>query len=377
MLKYSPVSALPTIVSRIREQGPMTLAEFMEIALYDPEHGYYASRERRSGRGGDFFTSVDVGPLFGELLAVQFEEMWRVHLGGPARFDIVEAGAGDGRLSRDVLDAAAREYPDFYRAVRLWVSERSVPARRTAVGVTLAPHADRIAGSGADLPSSVCGVIFANELLDAFPAHAVVMTTGGLREIYVTLDDDRLVETEGRLSDPALARQIAARGAALPPGARAEVSLAASHWVASAARSLTSGFLLLIDYGRAGRDLQGDAHPGGTLMTYRAHTAGSTHWLEAPGEQDLTTHVDLTAIQLAADAAGLRTLGIVDQTYFLTSLGLADRLQPGDDRRALARRLAAKTLATPVGLGSTMKVMIFGRGAAGPALSGLAIGRLT
>jgi SAM-dependent MidA family methyltransferase len=179
------------------------------------------------------------------------------------------------------------------------------------------------------------------------------------------------------LSDPEIAQQIVVRGAALGPGERAEVSLAASRWVQSAARSLTSGFLLLIDYGRPGRELQGCAHPGGTLMTYRAHRAGPSHWLEAPGEQDLTTHVDLSAVQLAAESAGLRTLGIVDQTYFLTSLGLADRLEPGDDRRALARRLTARTLMMPGGLGSTMKVMVFRRGGTGAALTGLASGRLT
>lgn len=371
------MTARDVIVSRIREHGPITGAAFMEIALYDPAHGYYAGTAQRSGRGGDFFTSVDVGPLFGELLAIQFEEMWRVHLGAPARFDLVEAGAGNGRLSRDVLDAARREHPDFYRAVRLSIVERSAPARDAAIRDTLAAHADRIAGVGVDLPSSVRGVIFANELLDAMPAHVLVVTSRGLGEIYVTLDGDRLVEAEGPLSDPALARQIARSGERLAPGTRTEVSLAASRWLQDAAHSLASGFLVLIDFGRPGAELHSSAHPGGTLMTYRAHKAGATHWLDTPGAQDLTTHVDLTMMRAAAEEAGLRTLGIVDQTYFLSALGLAERLETGDDRRAVGRRLAAKTLIMPGGLGSTMKVLVFGRDASGPALRGLESGRLT
>jgi SAM-dependent MidA family methyltransferase len=368
---------LESILSRIREHGPITVAEYMELALYDPSHGYYSRVAQRSGRDGDFFTSVDVGSLFGELLAVQFEEMWRVHLGRTPHFDIVEAGAGNGRLSCDVLDAARREHPEFYGAIRLWIVERSTPARRTALRETLIDHRDRVAGAGPDLPSSVSGVIFANELLDAMPAHAVRMTSGGLREIYVSEHEGRLVEAEGPLSDATIARQIAESGAILAEGARADVSVAASRWVESAARALTSGFLLLVDYGHPAAQLYSATHASGTLMTYRAHTAGSRTWLESPGQQDLTTHVDLTATTRAAEAAGLRTMGIVDQTYFLTSLGLADRLQTGDDRPALARRLAAKTLVMPGGLGSTMKVMVFARNTVTPGLSGLVSGRLT
>jgi SAM-dependent MidA family methyltransferase len=371
------VSALAAILSRIRAHGPITLAEYMELALYDPDSGYYSSRERRSGRMGDFFTSVDVGTLFGELLAVQFEEMWRVHFRQSAQFDIVEAGAGNGRLSADILDAAKHEYPDFYAAVRLWIAERGTPARRVAARDTLVAHRERLAGCGPDIPSSVSGVIFANELLDAMPAHAVIMTAEGLREIRVGEREGKLIETLGPVSDPEIARQLSAGGMTLPEGARADISVAAARWVNAAARTLRAGFLVLIDYGHPAEELYSPQHAGGTLMTYRSHIAGSGSWLDAPGEQDLTTHVDLTAVRIAAEAAGLHTVGIIDQTYFLTSLGLADRLQTGDDRRVLARRLAAKTLLMPGGLGSAMKVMIFARMPGVPTLRGCAAGRLT
>jgi SAM-dependent MidA family methyltransferase len=369
---------LDIIRSAIRRDGPLTLAAFMELALYHPEQGYYAREAQRSGKGGDFFTSVDVGPLFGELLAVHFAEMHalldRRTPGAP--FDLVEAAAGNGRLARDVLDAAERNHPALYEAARLTLVERS-PMARGGQRDVLGHHADTLAASAAVLPTAVHGVIFANELLDAMPAHAVVMRGGTLREIYIDDRSGQLVEVEDTPSSSALHDHFERVGARPGEGARAEVSLAALDWVKAAAQSLASGFLVLIDYGHTAAELYSATHAGGTLMAYHRHTAGRVEWLAHPGEVDLTTHVDLTAVTLTAEAAGLTTLGLVDQTYFLTALGLAERLETGHDRSAVVRRLAAKTLIMPGGLGSTMKVAVFARGVGAPALAGLAGGRLT
>jgi SAM-dependent MidA family methyltransferase len=371
----SPLTAL--LLSRIREHGPLTVAAFMELALYHPAHGYYSRAAQRSGRAGDFFTSVDVGPLFGEMIAEQLDEMWGVLRAlGASRFDLVEAGAGNGRLSRDILDAAARRHQDLYEHLRVTLVERSAAAR-AAQHSTLEPHAHRIAGSLTDLPGSLAGAIVANELLDAFPVHVVTMTQDGLREVVITERDGALAEVDAPLSDPAINEYVARCGVALPAGARAEVGLDAVRWIGTAAAALERGFLLLFDYGHEARELWSRTHAGGTLLAYRAHTAGAVHWLDGPGENDLTSHVNLTAIRAAAEAAGLETLGVLDQTYFLMSLGLADRLETGHDRHAVAGRLAAKTLIMPGGLGSTMKVMVFAKGAGRPALGGLASGRLT
>jgi SAM-dependent MidA family methyltransferase len=366
------------ILEAIRRDGPLTLAAFMELALYHPEQGYYAAAAQRSGRGGDFYTSVDVGPLFGELLAVQFAEMHAIlERHAPGRvFDLVEVAAGNGRLSRDVLDAAERHHRALYDAARLTLVERSAAARQSQRGV-LGPHAVKLSAAGAELPAAVRGIIFANELLDAMPAHAVAMRGGSLREIYIGDRDGRLVEVEGAPSTPALGEHFERVGARLDEGARTEVSLAALDWVRGAAGALSLGFLLLIDYGHNAAELYSRTHAGGTLMAYHRHTAGATDWLARPGEVDLTTHVDLTAVQRAAEAAGLTTLGVVDQTYLLTALDLAERLETGHDRSAVARRLAAKTLILPGGLGSTMKAAVFARGIGAPALKGLAGGRLT
>jgi SAM-dependent MidA family methyltransferase len=368
------------IIERIRERGPMTFAEYMDAALYEPGLGYYARAARRSGRAGDFFTSVDVGPAFGALLAAQFAEMSALMGGGP--IDLVEAGAGDGRLARDVLDAARDEHAEFYASLTLSLVETGAIAR-AAQAATLAGHADKLVSASGAIPASVRGIIFANELLDALPAHAVVMRPQpqGLREIFVTFQGDHLVEIEGPPSTAAIAAQLDASGARIPVGCRAEVGLRAAEWVRHAARALDSGFLLLIDYGHDATDLYSAAHGAGTIASFRQHRGGGiADALDAPGEHDLTVHVDLDAIRLSAEREDLTTLGILDQTYFLLGLGAADRIgrTPGASVADVKRRLALKTLLLPGGLGSTHKVMIFGRAVGAPRLSGMSFGaRLT
>jgi SAM-dependent MidA family methyltransferase len=383
-----PSALTPLLLQRIRDHGPLTVAEFVETALYHETLGYYARAGQRSGREGDFFTNVDLGPLFGELLASQFAEMQEALSGiaasgrpgpDPRRFDLVEAAAGNGRLARDVLDAAERHHPPFYRAVRLHLAERSVQAR-TAHETVLGRHASVLATSAADVPEAVAGVIYANELLDAMPPHVVVMRERGLREVYVDADGGRLVTREGPPSSPRLAEYLESVGGRLEPGWFAEVNLAAADWIRCAGRCLVRGFLVIIDYGRDAATLYSASHATGTLTTYRGHAAERREegpgWLQEPGERDITSHVNLTAIALAASDAGLRLLGTVDQAYFLLGLGLAERLADDDSGspRALARRLALKTLVMPGGLGSTLKVMVFAKSVDVPPLRGLSFG---
>lgn len=374
------MSARDVIVSRIRSTGPITVAEFMQVALYDPAHGYYARAAQRSGRSGDFFTNVDVGTLFGELLAVQAAEMARLLATsagpGPAEFDLVEAAAGNGRLARDVLDALEREHEEVYAALELTLVEPSAAAR-AAQGGMLGHHAAKLKASRADLPANLRGLVFANELLDALPVHVVTMTREGLREIFVAERHGVLAEVTGAPSTPEIEAYLARAGARLGIGARAEVNLDAIRWIDTAAGALERGFLLLVDYGHVADELYSPTHAAGTLTTYRQHRADAAHWLADPGSADLTSHVDLTSVRNAAEGAGFRTLGMVDQTYFLTALGLAERLQTGHDRDGVTRRLAAKTLVMPGGLGSTMKVLAFAKGLGQPALRGFSSGRLT
>src|SRR5712691_10406551 len=209
------------IVDLVRERGPLTVAAFMELALYDSRIGYYARAARRSGRAGDFFTSVDVGPIVGELLATQIIEMAAIRTSNAEdaehaekTVDVVEAGAGNGRLSADILRAIRRQAPALYERLRLHLVEVSADAR-AAQRETLGDVSDRLASSSADLPASFTGVLLANELLDALPTHQVVMRPDGLREVFVDLDRDRLGSGDWRLttiegppSTPALAEYL-------------------------------------------------------------------------------------------------------------------------------------------------------------------------
>jgi len=353
----------------------------MDLALYHPETGYYARAAQRSGRAGDFFTSVDVGPVFGELLEVQFAEMADIvttynteragRTEGPAAVDLVEAAAGNGRLSADILRAARRRDPSFYDRIRLHLVEAS-PAARAGQPEVLQAVAGRLVSSSAELPASFEGILFANELLDALPVHQVVMRRDGLREIYVEGSSGTLRAVEGPPSTPELAAYLDRLGVTLEPGWRGEINLRAAEWIQAAAHRLTRGFIIVIDYGHEARELYSVTHAGGTLTTFARHTmagperpADAPAWLDNAGEQDITAHVDFTGVRLAGEAAGLTTIGFLDQTYFLMGLGAA-AIDAGD----LKRRLALKTLLMPGGLGSTHKVMIFGKGVGTPALAG-------
>ena len=359
------------IADRIRTSGPISFADFMDISLYHPELGYYARAPQKTGRAGDFFTSVDVGPIFGELLAKQFAEMWRVllqiqsQIPNPQslKFDIVEAGAGSGRLARDVLDAAKRAHPEFYSAIRLSLVEQS-PAARAAQTETLGPHAALLAYSGAALPTDVHGVIYANELLDALPTHAAVMTESGLREVFIAVEGDRFIERFEEPSTSRIAEYLARAGAEMRVGWRAEVNLNAEDWTKTAAASLRRGFIVLIDYGHDEHDLYNAAHSAGTLTSYKQHSQ-LADFLQQPGETDITSHVDLSAVTRAARASGLDVLARLDQTYFMLGLGITDL-----EGLSFQQRLALKTLLLPGGLGSTHKVLIFGKGVGTPALKG-------
>ncbi len=393
------------IVERVRSHGPLTFVDFMELALYHPETGYYATATRRSGRTGDFFTSVDVGPVFGELLAEQIAEMARILIGSseirsptgsgrgapveargaesevegptPDGFDLVEAGAGNGRLSRDVLDALEAHAPDAYARARLRLVEPSAVARE-AQPTTLGRHARKLASSGPALPSSIEGIVAANELLDAMPTHLVVGRKDGLREIYVDVAGEGLVEREMPPSTPAIGEYFDSLGIRLLPDWHAEVNLRAVEWMREAGGALRRGFLVVIDYGHEAGELYSAAHAQGTLATFTGHVVEGrgegrvASWLRDPGASDITAHVDFTSIRRAAEANGLLALCRVDQMHFLLALGIEGRLQDsaGTGAGDIRRRLALKTLLVPGGLGTTHHVMMFGKGVGRPQLRG-------
>jgi SAM-dependent MidA family methyltransferase len=361
------------LAERIRAGGPISFAEFMRECLYHPVHGYYSRASAR--RFGDYYTSVDVHPIFGRLLARQFAEMWE-QLGSPRPFVLAESGAGVGRLAGHILDFSARALPEFYAELEYVAVERS-SARRAEHAARLADHvaAGRVS-SAAEIPRAIsAGCIFSNELLDALPAHRVAVENGALRENYVGFEGARFTEFLGELSMPALEQYFHEQGITLEEGQQAEVCFEACDWIESAGRALERGFVLTIDYGHEARALYGEHHNRGTLLAYRDH-AVTENLLDAPGEQDLTAHVNFTAVDLWGRRAGLVRTGLVTQSQFLVALGrrneFADLYEPEQtEMEKLRARLLLKNLIHPEGLGEKFQVMIQHKGIASPRLTGL------
>ena len=362
------------LAERIRASGPISFSEFMRECLYHPQFGYYSKAEAR--RFADYYTSVDVHPIFGRLLARQLSEMWDL-LGRPGEFVAVEAGAGAGRLAAHILDFAARELPRFYSAVRYFAVEKSA-ARRGRQEETLGKHlADGKATPAAELPSYIsAGCIFSNELLDAFPVHRVCVEGGAWREIYIACDDQSLMEELGPLTSPEIENYFQEQQITLREGQQAEVNLDAREWIRDAGRKLRRGFVLTVDYGHEAAELYNERHMRGTLLAYSGHQA-TEDFLERPGEQDLTAHVNFTALDLWGRCEGLASTGCVSQMAFLVALGrgneFADLYDAGaGEVERIRARLKLKSLINAEGMGERFQVFIQHKGVAAPNLTGLA-----
>lgn len=370
-MRVTPLSEL--LADRIRAQGPLTFAEYMEACLYHPEHGYYARPEAR--RFADYYTSVDVHPIFGRLLARQLAEMWEA-LGRPAEFTAVEAGAGTGHFAAQILDFCERTLPDFFRALRYVAVERGA-ARRAALEAALAPHGRAFAA--AQLPEKIpSGCIFSNELLDALPVHRVVQEKGEMLEHYVGIAGEGLGQVAGRLSSPPVADYFSEQHVILAEGQQAEAGLEACRWIADAAMRLGRGFVLTVDYGHEAAELYSPRHMRGTVLAYQNHRA-TEDLFAAPGEQDLTAHVNFTALEtLPTLPRGIRLArtGLVSQTQFLLALGRANEFadlydQGQSEEERFQARLGLKTLIHPEGMGEMFKVLIHHKGIDSPRLTGL------
>jgi SAM-dependent MidA family methyltransferase len=369
-----PTPLARELLQRIRARGPLPFAEFMHECLYHPAWGYYSKAE--AVRFADFYTSVDVHPIFARLLARQLAEMWE-RLGRPREFRAVEGAAGTGRLAAQFLDFTARELPEFYKVLR-YVAVETSAARRALHAAALAAHmaAGRVQ-SAAELPPGIpCGCIFSNELLDAMPVHRVVCQRGELREVYVAAQGQTLREELGPLSTPEIKVFFREQGVTLREEQQAEAGLAACRWLEQAGARLGRGFVLTVDYGYEAAELYNERHQRGTALAYARHSV-SEDLLRSPGEQDLTAHVSFTALDLAGRRVGLERTGCVTQLEFLAAMGrgneFADLYEPGaSEVEKIRGRLLLKTLIHPEGMGETFRVLIQHKGIEAPRLTALA-----
>ncbi|MDP6494755.1 MAG: SAM-dependent methyltransferase, partial [Dehalococcoidia bacterium] len=375
------MSAEEEIHRRILTKGAMTFAEFMSLALYWPGGGYYTGPDH-IGSTGDFYTSPHAHPAFGALIAVQLHQMWQV-MGRPATFTVVELGAGNGRLCRDLTSYAASLPGEFARSLRYVCLDTLVTGgveRESGRGAG-EPSVNRVAAllfledsddahlRGVPL-RGFKGCILSNELLDAFPVHQVTSSYGSLKEVHVTLTDNNLEFALDEPSTPRLAGRLTDLGITLGEGQTVEINLGLDGWVDQISEALDTGFVLTIDYGRFAPELYSmELRPRGTLTTFYRHTQTDAP-LQRIGRQDMTAQVDFTTVINSGRRAGLEDLGYTTQGRFLSSLGLP-RLQSRLMELDLPRRqLAANNtgmidLSRPGGLGD-FKVLAQGKNVGTP-----------
>lgn len=350
----------------------------MDLALYQPEHGYYLGTTVRSAREGDFLTAPELHPIFGRVVARQIGEMWEL-LGRPARFTIREYGAGPGTLGVTILSELRDRSPAAFASMTYDPVEVNEAHRRTllerfeatgltdrlVVGGEAVTH-DRPHRPSGDLGRPFVGCVIANEFLDALPVHLVEGAGGGaVREVFVTWRDGWLAEEVREPSSDELFAHLERSGIVLEAGQRAEVNLGTRDWLDEVAGVLERGYVVVIDYGHEAAELYAPKRRAGTLLGYRGHTVGSDPFAFV-GRQDLTAHVDVTALKAWASERGLVPLVTTTQGRFLVDGGLEELLEEERSRpelgaeEYLALRASILRLLDPRALGG-FQVVLLGR----------------
>jgi SAM-dependent MidA family methyltransferase len=358
------------LLETIRREGPIPFSRYMAMCLYHPELGYYSRPREKFGKAGDFYTSSDVHAVFGRLLCRQYEEMWRA-LGAPSHVDVVELGPGRGLFAQDVLDWAGKKFPEFAQALRYGLIESS-PSLRQRLHERFS--GDARASVHPTLEEAECSdalIVFANEFFDAVPVE-IVSDRGELR-----VGDDL---QELWVPPSAEVLEFLDRYSVHPEaGERVEVPLESNGWMRKIAGLFQKrrGFAMLVDYGYT-REQQLAGRHRDTLMTFREHQASPNPY-EAPGEQDITAHVNFTALQKVAQEEGMTTLGFVTQSQLL--LGIGERTEFADAFEACVLPqerakvgLQLRHLISPETMGERFHALVLAKGVEA-RLSGLGFAR--
>lgn len=364
---------LQKILSVIQREGKIPFARFMELALYDPDEGYY-SGDSNIGFQGDYFTSPHLHPLFGRLVAKQLVEMIHSLGGGP--FSLVEFGGGKGLLAHDILFYIEQENNGLLDRLRYILVERSERMRRVQKE-RLEPWKEKVTWYEelAGLPLVETGCFFSNELFDAFPVHRLLLTGDRVEEIHVTVSGETWGEVLASPSSDLLRSLIDRLDFKPQRPTQIEVNLQARQWIGEMAKRISRGFILTIDYGYLAHDLYTERRPRGSLLCYYRHTVNEEPYKRI-GEQDITSHVNFTDLIQAGEEAGLKTVGFTDQTNFLLGLGMAEAMEPiANQREESPERerefLALKELLNPLGMGRVFKVLVQSKGVTNERLSGM------
>ncbi len=305
------------IIKRIKNEGPISFRDFMEMALYHPELGYYTSKKEIIGKNGDFFTSSSLSDVFGVLLAKQIEEMW--HIMGEEDFTIVEYGAGTGRLCHDILDYF-KSRGNLYEHLNYFIIEKSnAMQEKEKKHLTEKVKWFQFAK---EIPK-MHGCILSNELIDTFPVHLVIMKND-LMEIFVDYDQkfkEILMPAKSELKNYFSKLRVE-----LPANYKTEINLDAINWIKDVSAILKKGYVLTIDYGYPSWELYSEFKNKGTLTCFNKHMINNQPYVNI-GEQDITAHVNFSALCLWGFYNGLDYGGFTDQAHFLLGLGFKEYLR--------------------------------------------------
>ncbi len=345
---------------RISRAGPITFHEWMRTALYDEAEGYYRKTHQIWGREGDYRTSPERSYLFAATFARYFASLYCA-LGDPASFTLVEIGGGSGHFAFGVLETLRTYFPQVFAATRYVFDEVGEPAQ-TAARQRLIAFADRVEFASIENLEINPGIVFTNELLDAFPIHRVTVIDGELCEFFVTLGGAEQFEwLTGPPSTPRLAEYLKRHDTCLREGQVAEISLDTEEWLAKVAARLRRGFLITVDYGAETGELYSSERQHGTLRGFHQH-AFAENVLAAPGDNDLTSTINWTAVRTTGDKVGLRTLQFSRQDKFLLAAGLLDQLAVQSENATEAEKIrlstAAREMILPNGMAASFHVLV-------------------
>lgn len=345
------------IANRISKKGKISFAEFMEVALYHPNGGYYAQKAP-GGAHSDYYTSPTVHPAFGSLIATQLHRLWEL-LEHPTSFYAIEIGAGVGHLARDVTYYTQRLSNKFNKSLHYITMDRTFPNSVSSIR-----RADNEHISAIQPPfKNVVGCFLSNELLDAFPVHRFQIHGGAVKEVFVGLNKGEFTEILAEPSSPRITERTKTLGIPLPEGYRGEINLSIRPWVADISAALNTGFVLTIDFARSKENENNNLK--GSLQTYYRHSYGSNPYQHI-GAQDITAAVDFQHVILEGLAAGLEPILLCTQAEYLHNLGMAQWLQNLRTQELTqierdANMIAMRDLVNPDGLGN-FKVLIQEKG---------------
>lgn len=347
------------IIDEIKQKGKITFAEFMRMALYHQKYGYYNSGKERIGKYGDYYTSPVVHRIFGELLAKQLEEMWRIM--GEESFSVVEMGANSGWLCYDIIKCIREEYPEFYDKFHYIIVETNPHSKKKqrmlldSININAAKVSWHTYSESGFSFGGIRGCFLSNEFVDALPVHRLKVKNKVLKEMYVSYNNSGFFEIEDELSTYEFKEYLSTLRIYLKEDQECEINLDTAKWLGHVSNKLYNGFVITIDYGDTIDGIFRENDTDGTLRCYYKHTVNKDYY-ERPGEQDITAHVDFTYLMNVGKLAGLQVTGFTKQSHYLIALGILEKLN--NTHTDIETTLKMKNLIHPEGMGEIFKVLI-------------------